>query len=296
MNPSATFDFEDEKFQAPPSTVLPWCQMLNPKSSLDGLKPFGLAIKLEQVNAAGFVPDENWQPIEYEFSTGDVENLLITTTPRLSIVRQGPICIKERDTGEVLGRLMDMYDDFKANRLKYKTFTRYLIFLVGQDKKFLHKLPLRLTLSGSAGAGFGMAYRYRKDGQLTGFTAELEQAYADFRNQPNAPKGPLFHAHGIFCPLFEASEKGVENNTVLVTDTTDYEHPTASTLPDYMIPTNSEESKLICETFEEYKDFGQNVPTVETPKMETPATPTSGFDASAYIYEDEYEDYPEPPY
>lgn len=296
MNPSATFDFDDEKFQAPPSQVLPWCQMINPRLSRDGLKSYGLAIKLDQAKAAGFQPDDNWQQMEHEFSTGDTETLFMTTTPRLVVVRRGPVCIRDRATGDNLGRLMDHYDAFKADRLKFKTFTRYLIFVVGQNKKFLHQTPLRLTLSGSAGVGFGIAYRQTKTGQMpTGFTAELEQAYADFRKQPYAPKGQLFHAHGIFCPFLEATEKGVGTNTAWVADTTDYEHPTASNFPDYMISSNSEESNMICEIFEEYKDFGQDIPKLEAPKMEMSGV-TNLDDPNTYDYYDEYEYAEQPPY
>ncbi|MCT7996127.1 DUF5895 domain-containing protein [Laspinema olomoucense] len=294
MKTSATFDFEDEKFKAPPSKLLPWCQMINPSLHLDGLKPYGLGIKLDQAKASGFTPDENWQPVEHEFSTGAIETLLMTTTPRMLIVRRGPLCVKDRMSGDILGRFSDFSEQFKADRPKYKTFTRYLIFLVGQDQKLLHQTPLRLTLSGSVGAGFGIAYRSSKMGQLAGFTAELEQAYADFRRQAFAPKGPLFHAHGIFCPTFEAVEKGTGSNTAWVADTVDYEHPTASNLADYMIPSNSEESNLVCETFEDYKDFGQEIVKVEGPKGGL-STPTSPGENQAYVYEDEFE-YPEPPY
>lgn len=291
---SAKFDFEDEKFKAPPSNVLPWCQLINPQLSADGLKPYGLAVKIDQAKASGFTPDANWQPIDYEFSTGAIESLLITTTPRLLVVRRGPVCVKNRATGEILGTLMDRYEEFKADRLKFKTFTRYLVFLVGQDKSLLHQNPLRLTLSGAAAASFGNSYRSRRDGVAQGFTAELEQAYADFRKQPYAPKGQLFHAHGIFCPFLEAVEKGAGSNTAWVADTTDYEHPTASNLADYMIPSSSEESETICSTFEDYKDFGQDIPKLETPKPEMAAV-ASTYDTSTYAYDDEFE-YPEPPY
>ena len=39
-----TFNFDDDKFKAPASEVLPWCQIINPQCSQDGLKPYGLAI------------------------------------------------------------------------------------------------------------------------------------------------------------------------------------------------------------------------------------------------------------
>lgn len=292
MTKAQIFDFEDEKFKAPPSNALPWCQMINPRLSRDGIKPHGLALKLDQAQAAGFQPDENWRQIEHEFGTGDVETLFLTTHPRLAIVRRGPVCIKDRETGDNLGRLMDHYDAFKADRLKFKTFTRYLIFFVGHDKKFLHHTPLRLTLSGSAGVGFAIAYRNSKMGEASsGFTADLEKAYADYRNQPYSPKGPLFHAHGIFCPTFEAVEKGTGSNTAWVCDTTSYERPTVKNVTNYLIPPNSEESSLIEQMFEEYKDFGQEMPKPELAKFDN--KPGS---SNAFNYPDEYDYQGDPPY
>jgi hypothetical protein len=286
MKSSATFDFEDEKFQAPPSEVLPWCQMINPRAGIDGLTSYGLAIKLDNAEAIRFTPDDNWQEIEHEFGTGDVESLYITTTPRLVIVRRGAVCIKDRETGATIGKLMDHYDAFMADRLKFKTFTRHLIFLVGRDKKFLHQSPLRLSLSGVAGASFGNSYRNIKAGQAaSGFTVELEKAYAEFRQQPFSPKGPLFHSHGIFCPLIQVETRGSGSNTALVATTVDYEHPMVGNFQDYMIASNCEESLMIQETFEQYEDFGQDVPKAEAQKPEVPQAV-----GSAYTYPgEEYE-------
>lgn len=287
MTSSAIFDFEDEKFQAPPSEVLPWCQMINPRAGVDGLTSYGLAVKLDNAEAIGFTPDENWQEIDHEFSTGDVETLYITTTPRLVVVRRGPVCIKDRETGAMVGKLMDHYDAFAADRLKFKPFTRHLLFLVGRDKKFLHQTPLRLSISGAAGASFGNSYRHVKSGQaVSGFTVELERAYAEFSGQPFTPKGPLFHAHGIFCPLIQAETRGLGSNTALVATTVDYEHPMAENFQDYMVASNSEESSVIQETFEEYKDFGQDIPKTEPDKPEVPQQV-----GSAYAYPGEEYDY-----
>ncbi len=290
-NSSATFDFEDEKFQAPPSEVLPWCQMINPLPGADGLTSYGLAIKLDNAEAIGFTPDENWQEVHHEFSTGEVEPLYISTTPRLVIVRRGAICLKNRETNAIIGRLMDHYDEFIADRLKFKTFTRHLIFFVGRDKKFLHKLPLRLSISGVAGASFNNCYRMVKAGQaIGGFTVELEKAYAEFRQQPFVPKGPLFHAHGIFCPLIQPETRGIGANTALVATTVDYEHPMGANFQDYIIASNSEESSIIQETFEQYEDFGQDIPKTEPAKPGTPL-PIGSFytyPGAEYDYESPY--------
>jgi hypothetical protein len=290
MKASATFDFEDEKFNAPPSQVLPWCQMINPRFGSDGLQPHGLAIKLDNAQAIGFQPDENWQQVEHEFSVG-VEPVFITTTPRLVMVRRGPLSVKDRETGENRGTFRDNYDAFLADKLKFKTFTRHLIFLVGKDQKFLHEKPLRLTLSGSAGASFGKNYcEYQQTRIVGGFVLELEKAYAGFRKQPVSPKGPLFHAHGIFCPIIECEQRGIEPNTALIASTIDYEHPTAATLTDYMIPSDSPESGIICQTFEEYKEFGkETIKPADLVKGEV-----SGI-ANSYTYADE-DEFGYPPY
>lgn len=290
MKASAKFDFEDEKFNAPPSQVIPWCQMINPRYGTDGiLQPYGLALKLDNAHAVGFQPDENWQQVEHEFSSG-VETILLSTTPNLVIVRRGPLSVKDRETGTKLGTLKENYDAFLADKLKFKTFTRYLVFLVGENKKFLHESPLQLTLNGAAGASFSKTYcEYQQGKVVSGFVAELEKTYAVYRKQPVTPKGPLFHAHGIFSPIIECEERGIEPNIALVASTVDFKHPTVGTLTQYLIASDSPESAIICKTFEEYKDFGKEPVKVESSKLAMAGV------SSSYIYADE-DDFGYPPY
>lgn len=285
---SANFDFEDEKFNAPPSNYLPWCQMINPRYGPEGLEPYGLAIKLDNAETVNFQPDDHWQHLEYDFQSG-TEPVFITTTPRLVIVRRGPLSVKNRETGISLGTLKDNYDSFLADKLKFKIFTRYLVFLVGEDKKFLHSSPLRLTVNGASGASFSKTYSDYQQGKPSGFVAELEKAYAGFQKKPLTPKGPLFHAHGIFCPIIECEERGTPPNTALVASTVDFQHPTASTLTEYMIAADSPESEMICKVFEEYKDFGKESIKTEAAKPEMAAV------NSSYVYDDE-DDFAYPPY
>ena len=293
MKASAKFDFEDEKFNAPPSRIVPWCQMINPKYDMndtEGVSSYGLAIKLENARAVGFVPDDNWQQVEHHFSSG-VETVYISTTPNIVIVRRGPLSVKDRETGAKLGTLRDNYDAFLADKLKFKTFTRYLIFLAGNDKNFLHESPLQLTLNGAAGASFSKSYcEYQQGRAIGGFVAELERAYAGYRRQAATPKGPLFHAHGIFSPIIECEERGIATNTVLVAATVDYKHPTVSTLTNYLIASDSKESELISKNFEEYKDFAK-----EPVKTETPRPMVAAGVSSSYVYPDE-DDFGYPPY
>ncbi|AFW92906.1 hypothetical protein FJR06_19640 [Dolichospermum sp. UHCC 0352] len=290
MKASAKFDFEDEKFNAPPSQVIPWGLMINPRYGTDGLQSYGLAISRDNAQSVGFEADDNWQQVEHEFSSGEVETIFITTTPKLVIVRRGPLSVQDRETKIRLGTYKDYKEEFLADKLKFKIYTRHLIFLVGEDKKFLHQSPLQLTLSGSPGASFGKNYAEYQQGRITGgFAGELEKAYAGFQKKPLTPKGPLFHAHGIFCPIIEPEERGIEPNIALVASTVDYKHPTISTLIDYMIASDSPESAIICKTFEEYKEFGKEVIKPEAPKVET-----SGV-TSSYVYADD-DEFSYPPY
>ena len=290
MKASAKFDFEDEKFNAPPSQVIPWGLMINPRYGTDGLQSYGLAISRDNAQSVGFEADDNWQQVEHEFSSGEVETIFITTTPKLVIVRRGPLSVQDRETKIRLGTYKDYKEEFLADKLKFKIYTRHLIFLVGEDKKFLHQSPLQLTLSGSPGASFGKNYAEYQQGRITGgFAGELEKAYAGFQKKPLTPKGPLFHAHGIFCPIIEPEERGIEPNIALVASTVDYKHPTISTLIDYMIASDSPESEMICKTFEEYKEFGKEVIKPEASKVETPGATNS------YVYADE-DEFGYPPY
>ena len=137
MKASAKFDFEDEKFNAPPSQVIPWGLMINPRYGTDGLQSYGLAISRDNAQSVGFEADDNWQQVEHEFSSGEVETIFITTTPKLVIVRRGPLSVQDRETKIRLGTYKDYKEEFLADKLKFKIYTRHLIFLVGEDKKFL---------------------------------------------------------------------------------------------------------------------------------------------------------------
>ncbi len=289
MNSSTNFDFEDDKFNAPPSQVIPWCQIINPRYDDSELQPHGLAITLDNARAVGFTPNADWQQVEYVFSTGEIQKLYVNKAPRLVIVRRGPLSLKNRETGEKVGTFKQNYDAFVADKLKFKTYTRHLIFLVDENKKFLHRAPLQLTVNGASGASFSKAYYdfNKQNRELTGFVGELEKAYADYRKQPVSAKGALFHAHGIFCPIIEPEERGNAENTALVAATVDYGHPTVDTLTQYLIASDAQESAIITQVFEEHKEFGKEQIKVEMPKMVAAGV------SSSYTYPEEDEfDYP----
>jgi len=80
-------------------------------------------------------------------------------------------------------------------------------------------------------------------------------------------KGALFHAHGIFCPIIDSVEKGM-GQKALVATTVEYGHPTSENLTEYLIAPTSPESAIICQTFEDYKDFAKEQPKPENSKID----------------------------
>ncbi len=85
----------------------------------------------------------------------------------------------------------------------------------------------------------------------------------------------------FFCPVIDSVEKGTEKKA-LVAATVDYGHPTGENLTEYLIASNSEQSAIICQTFEDYKDFGkeQSKPDSKLDVLEVP---------NAYDFNDEYD-------
>ncbi|QLE46559.1 hypothetical protein FD723_40820 (plasmid) [Nostoc sp. C052] len=279
------YNFEDSKFDAQ-LNFMPWAQIINPRFDDQGIKPYGLAIKMSNAQAVGLVPDETFECIEYSFSSGK-EEVLISMKPRISVVSKGALYIKERETGVKVGLLRDNYDLFSSDKLRYKTYNRCVIFLFGSNGALLHEQPLQITLSGASGASFNKAYAAYDRGMLSGgFAYDLQTAYSSFREQKPSGKGQLFYAHGIFCPIFDCEEKVVGDNTFAIATVADYEHPTATNLSQYLIRNGTPESNIITENFEKHKDFGKET-AIGAPSTRPMATVSSGFNQS---YGDEDDD------
>lgn len=253
------FDFEGDDY-ARNSEYRPYAQMINPKFDprLKGLAPYGIAVTKEQAERAKFsVNEDTWIYTKHKFSTTESE-VFVTTRPRIVLIRRSPLGVKSRESGRVLPE--KTYEDYKADKLNYKIFSKYLIILVDKDCRPLHDptQPLQMTLNGAAGAAFGQMYRKTNQGNLVGgFQFDLETAYAQYKKKgQRAAMGNLFHAYGVYCPHLEPEEKGSGANTSMVATTIDYDKPTVETLEKFLIPPVSDLGKWIKEIYDSNPDFG----------------------------------------
>jgi len=299
MGTQDLFDFEGDDY-AGGDEYRPFAQMVNPKinNRLRQLGAFGIAVTAKQAVKNGFSPTEEqgWIMTEHKFSTEE-ELIIVTTRPRIVIIRRSPIGIKSRETGKVMPE--KTMEDYLADKLKYKTFTKYLVLFIDQNCVPLHdpNKPFAMTLNGAAGASFGQ--NYFKSGQNpSGFRFDLETAYAQHRDSKaeRSPMNDLFHAHGVFCPHIESEEKGVGSNTALVSTTVGYDKPTPRNISKFLINPKSELGQVIKEIYTSNPDFGVIKPK-ESPVYFANSEPRDfrSLEAEVMPDVDDYE-YGEPPY
>ncbi len=251
MNTSV--DFESQEFAPTSVSVQPYAQIINPKITKKGMKPYGFAITKANAELTSFSPDE-WDLIEHEFASKVVEQMYITLAPRLLIIHRLPVYIFSKKESKIIGQLKDC-PQFWDNRDDYKTKSYFWSIILDKANKPCHTTPLLISAGGASGASFGLGWLQNANPQKkilrSGFCADMEKAYADARKQPVKMMGDLFHAHCIYQPIFEADERGTPPNTALVSVVNQY-------LPasiDNLIPNGSELSDFIKISKESVKDW-----------------------------------------
>ncbi|KYC34936.1 hypothetical protein WA1_50395 [Scytonema hofmannii PCC 7110] len=172
---------------------IPICQILNEKDTP------GLFVKEKVLGLIGWMGSE--PNYEHTFRSGSVESGVLFKSPKMHVVTKSLRLIEDRETKEILASYetpegKQLYEELKEKE-QVTLRTLYLIYLVGDNQKLLHEIPLILSVKGIAAARFGEA--------LKEFRVKLEVAYGRFMKQGYSPKDKRFHSMGIFCPTFTAS-------------------------------------------------------------------------------------------
>jgi hypothetical protein len=266
MNTSV--DFESQEFAPTSVSVQPYAQIINPKITKKGMKPYGFAITKANAKLASFSPPDEWDLIEHEFASKVVEQMYITLAPRLLIIHRLPIYIFSKKESKIIGRLKDC-PQFWDNRDDYKTKSYFWSIMLDKANKPCHTTPLLISAGGASGASFGLAWLQNANPQKKtlrgGFCSDMEKAYADARNQPVKIMGDLFHAHCIYQPFFEADERGTPPNTALVSVVNQY----LSASIDNLIPNDSELSDFIKISKESVKDWTPRIKDLQVSTNES---------------------------
>lgn len=251
---AATVDysaFDQPEFVAESRGRSPSAQIINPRFTKSGIAPYGFAVTKDNAEAAGFTPPTGWELVDHSFSSGEKE-VYMTLSPRLVVLARSPLYLRNRETGDFVGESSQVKDWWQSKHL-YKIGSYAHVFILDEHNERCMAEPLLVSLNGASGASFNAAWLQMQTETKPrgGFCFDMENAYAQATNQPYQAKGSLFHAHCIYCPTFDAEERGTPPNTAMVAVVTGYQ---SATLQNLVLP-GSEFSELIKISYESVKGW-----------------------------------------
>jgi hypothetical protein len=277
--------FKSDRFKEQPQERVHVAQVFNPGIGNDGnAKAWGFGFEAVYASLIGFTgtPEEGWTLHEaYQFKDQtEFKPIYVNTSPSLVMVSRGDVRFMEGSTKLDLGFLRGhpRNAEYRANRANFKTYTRNLIFFVGNDNRLLHNQPLSLRLTGAAAATF--ADEWGKwdwsTGQLvSGFQRELLDAYWESVGGEPTPMGDRFFAYWVFPIQCKAQTKGEKGASNLVCSTVGHSIPTVETLEDFYINPESPDGQIITRALDRFPNFGKYTGASEEPEVEPPRQTSS---------------------
>ena len=289
-------DFESEEFKSVKPKRPPVAQIINPRISKGKMLPWGFAITDKNAEDAGFTPPSGWKSHDYLFKSAQMsEKVHFCEEPRLLIISKTPLYLKLRETGDIIGEMKgDLQKDFFANKKRYKVCSYAWCYILDENNVHANTEPILIALAGSSGATFNASWLQQETtGEnpkpRSGFCFDVEKLYHKARNQSYKKMGDLFHAHCIYRPIFEVSERGSGAETAEVVVVERYHPPTIESL----IPNGSEMSTIINISRESVKDW--RPANIKKLAADTPQEIHNGYDAGySYMEDDEQTSYSAP--
>lgn len=287
-------DFESEEFKSVKPKRPPVAQIINPRMNKGKMLPWGFAITDKNAEDAGFTPPSGWETHDYLFKTAPTsEKVHFCVEPSLLIIYKTPLYLKLRETGEMIGEMRDHQKDFFDNKERYKVCSYAWCYILDENNNRANNEPILIALAGSSGATFNASWLQesttgKNQKPRSGSCFDLEKIYHAARNQSYKPMGDLFHAHCIYRPIFEVSERGSGANTADVAVVERYHPPTIESL----IPNGSELSTIINISRESVKDW--RPASIKKFAANAPQENHDGYDAGYSYMDDEEPSYSAP--
>ncbi|MBE9180260.1 hypothetical protein IQ268_16985 [Oculatella sp. LEGE 06141] len=228
--------FDSPEFESQ-SAAFPYMQVLNDQDP----DKSGFFLTLENADKCGFIPGEDWRPHSNFFRSGDSSEGYIASTGRFLILRQSPLLMFERE-GD---RFVDVFDRAKYDNATIVLKTRYLVYLVNQQRQLLHEKPLQLTTKGSFCGVFGEVHQR--------FRALMSGAYKQANNN-NKDRSDRFFALSILAVQLSPKLKGGKKKA-WVCDISNFAEPTAENWRSLFVGYEAFRDRVL-EQFDECADFG----------------------------------------
>ena len=218
---------------APNNQSLPYLQVLNNQDPNQA----GFFISTDNVTAVAFQPTEEWQQHEAHFQSGGSALGYRSLTARLAVVRRSPLLMFAREDQSFLGA----FNRSRYNPQEVVLKTRYLVYLVSQQKQLLHETPLLFTAKGSLCGSFGEHY-----GQ---FRNQMNHAFGQARNDK-------FFALSIFAIKLQPTLKGKEQKS-WVCSIREHGVPTAENWKAFFLGYDDGIKAQLLADFEAHANFGK---------------------------------------
>jgi Family of unknown function (DUF5895) len=248
---------------------LPYLQMLNAQAPDQS----GFFITAENVEAVGFVPNEEWVPHKATFQSGVKAEGYRSLTARFLILRRSKLMMFDRDGGECIG----IYRKSQYDRATMILKNRYLVYIVGKDKQPLHSTPLVLTAKGAFCGSFGEV--------VDKFRVEMSKAYGVAMGA-RKPRGDRFMALSVLAVRVQPELKGTAKKS-WVCSVAEHCVPTVENWRSLFVGYQPELKERLLAEFEQWENFG-NLEQEAKPLLQSysSAPVNSGSDAAYNDFED----------
>jgi len=264
--PVAQIDFSEymgEEYEGV-STSYAHIQVLNDKS----IDNAGLFITQENADATGFEPSPSWMSHSHTFESGAVATGYRCITPRMVVVRQGPLLMGFSE-GKPNTRLYngDTYDKDTMSASR-----KFLLFLVDDDNQPMHRVPLQFTAKGTFSKGFSEAYKAMQTTANSAF-GQLTKSYKS--------RGDKFFAMCVLSLSLNVANKGVAPKSKWCANIESSGKITATNFSEFWVGQDTATKELVQSTYDSTEGFGE--PYSAQPAASTQAI-TNG-DETEYEYE-----------
>lgn len=237
MSPTLTPPMLADEFAGdeygPAYQPLPYLQVLNHEDPQQA----GFFISADNAAAVHFQSTPEWQPHDAHFLSGGAAVGYRSLTARLVVLRRSPLLMFSRQDRTFLGTFDR--DSYHPDEVMLKT--RYLVYLVSQQKQLLHQSPLQFTAKGSLCGSFGEHFNQ--------FHTQMNWAYGK-------PRGDRFFALTVFAVKLHPILKGKEQKS-WVCSVLEHGQPTADNWRHFFLGYDHNLKHKLLSDFDAHADFAQ---------------------------------------
>ncbi|WP_052672539.1 DUF5895 domain-containing protein [Aliterella atlantica] len=189
----------------------------------------GYFIPVSTMAKCGWVNFDESQLIAHTFRSGEIEQGILITNPRMLVCPKSDLYQYDVEASEKQQKraIVGLFDPALKGDRNIRTERLYLVFFLDENNSPLHTSPLKYAARGVNGATFETERR--------AFKSQLETCHALVNQVAAKPKNDRFHALGVFCFKTQAELVGEKQNKSWCCRIVSHESPTTENWKNYFI-------------------------------------------------------------